>query len=232
MQFYCHAIPKTYNDFVSNAMHFIIWRTKIKPRYDVTRRLSVQQGSMNRKVHFRRGYLLGSTTSDIEVVKRQLNDFVRLTDERVKQTIDIRRVSLWIIRGCKCATLRSVRAAVDDAGATYEQTMRHRIVVSSITRGLVNPCITWKPRESRESRYCSAQWNRHYVELSISWRAPPGCSNFNAGTSESRGNEIHHLTLFRSNTLDPGQAKLFLFPKWTRHLSHRSASPSGPRFFL
>lgn len=60
-------------------------------------------------------------------MKRQLDDFVGLTDERVKQAIDIRRVSLRIIRGCKRATLRSVRAAVDDAGATYN---RHSVVIA------------------------------------------------------------------------------------------------------
>lgn len=53
------------------------------------------------------------------MVKRQLDDFVGLTDERVKEAIDIRRIWLWIIRRCERATLGSVRAAVDDARATW-----------------------------------------------------------------------------------------------------------------
>lgn len=55
------------------------------------------------------------------MMKRQLDDFVGLTDERVKEAIDIRRIWLWVIRRCERATLRSVRAAVDDARATYNK---------------------------------------------------------------------------------------------------------------
>lgn len=102
----------------------------------------------------KRGYLLGSNSADIEVAKRQLNDFVRLTDEGVKQTIDIRRIWLRVIRGCKCATLRSVRAAVDNARATYNRhntsSCRRDIIISNNTRSRkhANNVETYHIRES------------------------------------------------------------------------------------
>lgn len=76
-------------------------------------------------------YLLWSSATDIEVVKRQLDDFVGLTDERVKEAIDIRRIWLWIIRRCERATLGSVRAAVDDARATCNKSQYHVNVITS-----------------------------------------------------------------------------------------------------
>lgn len=64
------------------------------------------------------------------MVKRQLDDFVGLTDERVKEAIDIRRIWLWIIRRCERATLGSVRAAVDDARATCNKSQYHINVIT------------------------------------------------------------------------------------------------------
>lgn len=66
-------------------------------------------------------------------MKRQLDDFVGLTDERVKEAIDIRRIWLWVIRRCERATLRSVRAAVDDARATYKTNRNTHVTISVIT---------------------------------------------------------------------------------------------------
>lgn len=78
-------------------------------------------------LHFERSpplnkrHLLGPRAANAEMVERQNDDFVGMADERVQKAVDVRRVASGEVGRREGATLRSVRAAVHGAGATWKE---------------------------------------------------------------------------------------------------------------
>lgn len=63
-------------------------------------------------------YLLGESAASVEMMKRQLDDLVLTSAERVEKAVDVSGVSLREIGRRESAALGVVSTAVDDAGAT------------------------------------------------------------------------------------------------------------------
>lgn len=148
-----------------------------------------------------------------------------MTNERVEETIDIRWVSFGIIRRCKSATLRSVRAAVYNTWTTCEKKKKYNIryhMVTCVKVGKNNSThreISILLDHSIESIYIS---NLKVLQASsnIMCLAP---DDFNVEISGLVDNEIHHLTSLPGWGARARKRKVFLFPKWSRRSAHRSS---------